>query len=192
MHALDLQVIVDLLHSDGGRLGTRRPVSRVLRDGHIPVYFSNPDLWWANEYAQPRLGQGGFRAALEGLWRNITDGAAELEATTIGKPHSPTYEFAENALAAWRMEQLGEQAEHPELRTVYMVGDNPRSDIAGANSYESPWGTEWVSVLVRTGVYRKGDDDGGAKAVVDNVEAAVKWAVAREEEEARNVKARGT
>jgi ribonucleotide monophosphatase NagD (HAD superfamily) len=55
VHALDLQVIVELLLSDGGCLGTRRPVSSVLRDGHIPMYFSDPDLWWANEYAQPRL-----------------------------------------------------------------------------------------------------------------------------------------
>jgi len=183
MHALDLQLIIDLMLSDSGRLGTRRPISKVLRDGHIPIYFSNPDLWWANEYPQPRLGQGGFRAALEGLWRTITDGKSELRVTTIGKPHQPTYEFAENVLTAWRMSRLGEANVHPEMRRVYMIGDNPKSDIAGANAYKSPWGTEWVSVLVKTGVYRNGDDDGGAKAVVDNVEEAVKWAVEREERE---------
>ena len=33
----------------------------------VDVYFSNPDLLWANEFSQPRLGQGGFAACLEAL-----------------------------------------------------------------------------------------------------------------------------
>jgi ribonucleotide monophosphatase NagD (HAD superfamily) len=66
-----------------------------------------------------------------------------------------------------------------------MVGDNPASDITGANRYKSSRGTEWVSVLVRTGVYRDGDYDGGAKKIADNVEEAVRWAVEREEWEAQ-------
>lgn len=37
------------------------------------------------------------------------------------------------------------------LKRVYMVGDNPASDIAGGNSYESPYGTDWASILVQTG-----------------------------------------
>ncbi|KAA8912911.1 HAD-like domain-containing protein [Sphaerosporella brunnea] len=185
--ALDIQVVVDVLLSEGGQVGTRRRVEDVIRDGHLPVYFSNPDLWWANEYQHARLGQRAFRAALEGVWRSIT-GGQELKATTIGKPHQPTYEFAEDTLTRWRarkLKQLGAFMDHPELKRVYMVGDNPASDIAGANSYKSPRGTDWVSVLVRTGVFREGDSDGGAKAVVDNVEEAVRWAI----EEERDLKA---
>lgn len=182
--ALDIQIIVDLLLSNEGKLGTRRPVDKVVKNGHIPIYFSNPDLWWANEYPLPRLGQGGFRAALEGVWRAVTAGS-ELKATTIGKPHQHTYEYAEKVLTDWRsqkLQQLGgaSDVQHPELKRVYMVGDNPASDIVGANGYRSPRGTEWVSVLVRSGVFRQGDYDGDARMVVDNVEEAVRWAVGRE------------
>ncbi|KAF8249739.1 HAD-superfamily hydrolase [Wilcoxina mikolae CBS 423.85] len=186
--ALDIQLIIDLLLSKDGQLGTRRPVEQVLKDGHIPIYFSNPDLWWANEYSLPRLGQGGFRAALEGVWRSVTAGKGELKATTIGKPHQHTYQYAEDVLTAWRAKKLSKlhgDTDHPELRRVYMVGDNPASDIAGANGYKSSRGTEWVSVLVKTGVYRDGDYDGSAKKIVDNVEEAVRWAVEREEGELR-------
>lgn len=102
----------------------------------------NPDVWWVNEYVQPRLGQDGTLAALEGIGRTITDGRDKLNATTIGKLHPPTYAFVENGLSAWPIELQGKQGEHPEFRTVYMVGNNPRSDISCANSYKSPWGTE--------------------------------------------------
>ena len=67
-----------------------------------------------------------------------------------------------------------------------MVGDNPESDIAGANGYVSERGTEWVSVLVKTGVWsekRWGGRLEGVlepKVVVEDVGAAVKWALARE------------
>jgi len=161
-------------------LGTRRPVKEVLETGHVPIYFSNPDLWWANEYPHPRLGQGGFRAALNGVWKTVS-GGKELEATTIGKPHQHTYAYAEDVLTAWRTRQLGqEKGGHPELKRVYMVGDNPASDIAGANGHRSLRGIEWVSVLVRSGVFRDGDYDGGALMVVDHVGEAVRSAVERE------------
>jgi ribonucleotide monophosphatase NagD (HAD superfamily) len=71
------------------------------------------------------------------------------------------------------------------LKRVYMVGDNPESDIAGANRHVSELGTEWVSVLVRTGVWsaeRGGKLVGELKprAVVDDVMGAVEWALRRE------------
>ena len=66
-----------------------------------------------------------------------------------------------------------------------MVGDNPESDIAGANGYASGQGTEWVSVLVRTGVWSEGrggrlEGEFEPKGVVDDVVGAVKWALRRE------------
>jgi HAD superfamily hydrolase (TIGR01456 family) len=184
--ALDIQLIVDVLLSDQGRLGTRRRVQEVKRDGHVPVYFSNPDLWWANGYPFPRLGQGGFRAALEGVWREIMGGGDDrpLKAITIGKPHGATYSYAEEVLTEWRKskQQATDDGEKlfPDLRTVYMVGDNPASDIKGANNYRSSRGTQWISILLRTGVYRDGDNDCGASVIVDNVEEAVRWAVLQE------------
>ena len=66
-----------------------------------------------------------------------------------------------------------------------MVGDNPESDIAGANGHVSEQGTEWVSVLVKTGVWsetRGGRLEGvlEPKVVVEDVGAAVRWALRKE------------
>ncbi|KAI2619581.1 putative HAD superfamily hydrolase [Hypoxylon sp. NC1633] len=207
--ALDIQLITDLLLSRNGVLGTYSPRNGKggagaagtdnhgwQRDGQPPLYFSNPDLLWSAAYAQPRLGQGAFQAALAGVWAEITGGAAALERTTIGKPSARTYAYAERALDAHRAralalgnEQLGkervgkEKAELEPLRAVYMVGDNPASDIRGANEYASPAGTPWTSVLVRTGVWnpeRGGDPAFRPAAIVDDVQGAVEWALRRE------------
>lgn len=59
----------------------------------------------------------------------------------------------------------------------YMVGDNPASDIAGANAHG------WFSILVRTGVFH---DTHGEKpayqptVIVDDVEKGVEWAIGKE------------
>lgn len=57
------------------------------------------------------------------------------------------------------------------LPQVFAVGDNPAADVRGANRAGPPW----VSVLVRTGVFRggKNSDTDPAQIVVDDVEAAV-------------------
>ncbi|KAL2150336.1 hypothetical protein VTH82DRAFT_8012 [Thermothelomyces myriococcoides] len=212
--ALDIQIITDLLLSHAGYLGTYSPLNGTAggwqQDGQPRLYFSNADLVWSAGYHLPRLGQGAFQASLAGLWRRITDGAAELRRTSIGKPFAETYRFAERVLAAHRRDVLramggghhhhadladlaapsgggggGGGGNAPALQRVYMVGDNPESDIAGANGYASPEGTEWVSVLVRTGVWneaRGGKLEGRfePRTVADDVTAAVRWALKRE------------
>ena len=68
-----------------------------------------------------------------------------------------------------------------ELRTVYMVGDNPESDIRGANEFESPYGTKWESVLVKTGVYKEEQTPAcRPTTIVGDVWDAVRWAIERE------------
>ena len=94
------------------------------QDGQPPLYFSNPDLWWAAAYHLPRLGQGGFREALEGVWAAVTGGpntGVKLNKIMIGKPHQKTYAFAVKKLEAHRQSLLGEGATTP-LRRVYMIG----------------------------------------------------------------------
>ncbi|KAH6628393.1 HAD-like domain-containing protein [Chaetomium tenue] len=193
--ALDLQIITDLLLSHAGYLGTYSPLNHPTpttrdhpnggwqNDSQPPLYFSNADLLWSAGYHLPRLGQGAFQAAVAGLWRRIT-GGAELRRVSIGKPYRETYRWAERVLTSMgdgggRIGGVGG------LRRVYMVGDNPESDIAGANGYCSEEGTEWVSVLVRTGVWsaeRGGKLEGvfEPKVVVDDVMGAVKWALKKE------------
>ena len=65
------------------------------------------------------------------------------------------------------------------LRRVYMIGDNPESDIRGANNYQSPYGSVWRSCLVETGVYAGGEPPEGARpdVVSKDVGEAVRWAL---------------
>ncbi|KAK5134464.1 hypothetical protein LTR04_004704, partial [Oleoguttula sp. CCFEE 6159] len=133
--SLDTTIILDLLLSHAGILGTLSrknddaslPNRGYQQDGQPPLYFSNPDLWWAAAYHLPRLGQGGFRAAFEGVWAAVTGGerrGVELLKTVIGKPFAETYEFAEKRLRAHRQGLL-DGGGAAGLKSVYMVGDNP-------------------------------------------------------------------
>lgn len=61
------------------------------------------------------------------------------------------------------------------LRNVYMVGDNPASDICGANTFRTIHGSKWHSILVRTGVYGGGEPAWVPNTIADNVQKAVEW-----------------
>ncbi|KAH6665482.1 HAD-like domain-containing protein [Halenospora varia] len=190
--ALDSQIILDLLLSKQGYLGTYSdkngdtslPNNGWQQDGQPKLFFSNPDLFWATNYHMPRLGQGGFQAAVQGVW-DATTGGAQLERTVIGKPHPATYKYAERVLNKHRTQMLGGSGEVKKkvirLERVFMVGDNPESDIRGANEYNSTHGTEWTSVLVKTGVFRDGTKPAYTpKVIVDDVLEAVTWALKAE------------
>lgn len=132
--ALDSQVLLDLLLSHEGYLGTLStkngdpslPNHGYQQDGQPKLYFSNPDLWWASEYHLDRLGQGGFREAFEGIWAAVTGGkpkGIELRKEIFGKPSYETYSFAERKLDAHRRTLWGqEQSSKSSLQHVYMVG----------------------------------------------------------------------
>jgi HAD superfamily hydrolase (TIGR01456 family) len=199
---LDATVILDLLLSSGGVLGTTSPLNNrpdlpnrgFQQDGQPPIHFSNPDLLWAAAYHLPRLGQGGFRAAVEGVWEAITGGknaGVTLQKTIIGKPSHETFHFAETqlrqhreALAVLKLQappSSTEKQEEPKLHRVYMVGDNPESDIRGANEYLSPWGSQWLSILVKSGVYSGAKEPAWKpRVVVNDVWDAVRWGLQRE------------
>lgn len=66
------------------------------------------------------------------------------------------------------------------MRKVYMVGDNPESDIRGANEHISAEGMEWRSILVKSGVYSGGEPGYKPNTIVDDVWEAVKWGIERE------------
>ncbi|KAH7057182.1 HAD-like domain-containing protein [Macrophomina phaseolina] len=185
---LDAAVILDVLLSREGIMGTLSskngdrslPNRGYLQDGQPPLYYSNPDLWWAAKYHLSRLGQGGFREALEGIWAAVTGGernGVELKKEVIGKPFRMTYQFAEERLNRHREDLFGKNKLDP-LKRVYMVGDNPESDIRGANTYDSPAGTDWKSVLVKTGVYQEGSEPSWKpRTIVSDVYDAVRYAV---------------
>lgn len=189
---LDSQIILDLLLSKDGVLGTYSEKNGNTslsnngwqQDGQPPLFFSNADLFWATSYHLPRLGQGGFQAALTGVW-NATTSGANLERNSIGKPFPATYDYAEKVIHKYRehiIRGYGKvMSDAPKLQRVFMVGDNPESDIRGANEFDSPTGIEWTSVLVNTGVHRKGTiPTHTPDAMCEDVLEAVKWALKEE------------
>ena len=189
--ALDIQLILDLLLSTDGRIGTFSPKNGdpnlpnrgYQQDGQPHLYFSNPDLFWAASYHLPRLGQGGFRAALEGVFDAVTGGPAngvQLWKHVYGKPTRRAFAFADKRLREHRAALQGGGDEAGALGNVYMVGDNPESDIKGANEYHSQFGSTWHSVLVRSGVYNGGEPAYEPKVVVQDVWDAVRYGLQKE------------
>jgi HAD superfamily hydrolase (TIGR01456 family) len=196
--ALDTQIILDALLSSQGVMGTYSsknndwslPNRGFLQDGQPPLYYSNPDLLWAAGYHLSRLGQGGFREALDGVWAAVTGGPREgvnLKKVVIGKPFRETYEFAEKRLVKHR-DQIFHGSDPGKLKRVFMVGDNPESDIRGANTFQSLVGAEWKSILVRSGVYSGGVPSWQPNAIVDDVWHAVQWALEQSKWESLSVK----
>ncbi|KAL5598951.1 hypothetical protein BROUX41_003730 [Berkeleyomyces rouxiae] len=189
--SLDIQIITDVLQSHNGIIGTYSPKNG---DPNLPnhgwqgdsqprIYFSNPDILWAAHFHQPRLGQGAFQASLDGVWRAITNGHS-LQRTVIGKPHQLTYEYAERVLNRHHFYLAGGKPgdDVDPLRNVYMVGDNPESDIRGANEFRSANGANWLSLLVHTGVWSevRGPPAHTPTVIVPDVREAVRWALKRE------------
>lgn len=165
----DQQIILDLLLSKNGLMGTRSDTL----DEAPPIYFSNPDILWATPNVLPRYGMGALRMCIEALYREATNGKP-FKCTQLGKPYSMTYEYATKILTEWRAIEHG--IDEPP-RHIYMVGDNPESDIRGANMHG------WDSILVKTGVFneKQGEPKYKPTVIVENVLEGVKWAMAREE-----------
>jgi len=169
-YGTDYQIMMDLLRSKNGRMGTlaEDPVSEI-----IPVYFSQGDLLCPTEYPYgPRMSQGTFRLGLEAMYKAIT--GVELERTIYGKPERATYTYADEVLSNW-MEEIHAENVLPE--NVYMVGDNPQSDIVGGNMYG------WNTCLVKTGVHRGDENDKenpASMGLFNNVLDAVRFCIKRE------------
>lgn len=142
--SVDAQLVIDLLLSKNGELGTRISNDEFGPKPSIPIFFSNADLEWATDYKVSRLGQGSFIATIRALYKSVT--GHDLQDTVIGKPTALTYNYAEKIL-----NHEARRKGINKVDKVFMIGDNQNSDIMGAN------GKGWESVLLRTGVYKNGD-----------------------------------
>ncbi|KAF2102479.1 phosphatidyl synthase [Rhizodiscina lignyota] len=170
--ASDQQIILDLLMSKNGRLGTR---SENFDEGP-PVFFSHNDMVWSTSHDLTRIGMGALRVSLEAMYKAVT--GKDLQTTAFGKPQIGTFEFATRLLQQWRKDTHGINCP-PD--TVYFVGDTPESDIRGTNEFNQHAENTWYSILVRTGVFQAGTTPRFApKATVDNVLDAVKHGMERE------------
>lgn len=172
--AADSQIILDLLMSVKGRLGTR---SATFDEGP-PIFFSHNDIVWSASHQLTRLGMGALRTSIEAMFKAMT--GKDLKSTAFGKPQIGTFQFATRLLQQWRKDTHGINSPPA---TVYFVGDTPESDIRGTNEYnDSPLSENtWYSILVRTGVFQEGTTPQFTpKATVDTVLDAVKHGIRRE------------
>ncbi|KAF3385891.1 hypothetical protein DPV78_012467 [Talaromyces pinophilus] len=171
----DQQIILDLLMSKNGRIGTR---SETFQEGP-PIYFSHNDVVWSTAHDYTRIGMGALRASLEALYKAVT--GKELTTIAFGKPQLGTFEFATRLLRQWRKDTHGIN-KAPD--TVYFVGDTPESDIRGTNEYNahtSSGDAEWFSILVKTGVFQEGTIPRyPPNKIANNVLDAVKFGMQRE------------
>ncbi|GAB1203475.1 hypothetical protein APSETT445_002110 [Aspergillus pseudonomiae] len=168
----DQQIILDVLMSKNGRLGTR---SETFDEGP-PVFFSHNDVVWSTSHEHSRIGMGALRASLEALYKAVT--GKDLNTIAFGKPQLGTYEFATRLLRQWRKDTHGINSPP---NTVYFVGDTPESDIRGTNEFDKISDSHWYSILVKTGVYQEGTIPRyPPKKTTDNVLEAVKFAMERE------------
>ncbi|XP_024137130.1 haloacid dehalogenase-like hydrolase domain-containing 5 [Oryzias melastigma] len=123
----NLQLIVDVLLTNGD---PDRPWSTA-QHPHIPVLACNMDLLWMAEAKNPRFGHGMFLVCLENLYQKVTGRELKYEAL-IGKPSVVTYNYAE-LLIRQQAKKLGWSGP---VKRLYAIGDNPMSDVYGANLYD--------------------------------------------------------
>jgi len=170
----DQQIILDVLMSKNGRLGTR---SETFDEGP-PIFFSHNDIVWSTSHDYTRLGMGALRTSVEALYKGLT--GKPLNSVAFGKPQIGTFDFATRLLQQWRKDTHGINSP-PD--TVYFVGDTPGSDIRGTNEYNESKSTpaDWYSILVETGVYDKGTKSPyEPRHTCTNVLEAVKHGMQRE------------
>ena len=173
--ASDLQIILDIAQSKGGRLETR---SETFDEGP-PIYFSHNDVLWSAAHEHARLGMGALRRIVETVFEDTT-GGKKLKTHAFGKPQVSTFEFATRLLQQWRATQHGLRQTKPPS-TVYFVGDTPESDIRGTNAMDAISENEWYSILVKTGVYQSGTEPKyRPRKLVDTVLDAVNHGIRRE------------
>jgi ribonucleotide monophosphatase NagD (HAD superfamily) len=102
-----------------------------------------------------------------------------LEAWTCGKPTTTTYDYAEKILEKYYRKT--EPDPKNTIKTVYMVGDNPESDICGALLADKNSRLTWQSCLVETGVHKSGTvPEYQPTKTVSDVWEAVRWVVEKE------------
>lgn len=100
--AADQQIILELLLSKKGRMGTE---SKTYDEGP-QIYFAHSDFIWATNYKLSRYGMGALQVSIAALYREHT--GIELKVNRFGKPQKGTFQFANKVLTKWRKGVLDE------------------------------------------------------------------------------------
>ncbi|KAI0399024.1 HAD-like domain-containing protein [Xylaria palmicola] len=114
-------------------------------------HFSHSDMTWPGEDAETIPGLGTFKETVKNF-----NGRPIPNCIVGGKPTQQTMKYAENQLSKLNEELNKKEGTKDKIGTVYMIGDNPGSDIKGCNDYVSPSGIVWESILVATGEWTWG------------------------------------
>jgi HAD superfamily hydrolase (TIGR01456 family) len=168
---LEMQIIFDIVVGRQQDAGSRDPSVLEVFKQKVPIYTSNADIVYASSHPFPRFTQGAFVEAFKSLYDLST--GEKLIVDTCGKPFKVQYDFATELL-----EKENQALQQDVITRFYGVGDNPKSDIRGANNA----GDNWTSVLVRTGVFTGPDNDtvDPADVVVGDILDAVQFIIADE------------
>lgn len=129
--------------------------------------MTNPDLEYQDNWPEPRFAAGGLNIFYKAVFREKYGYDMEIE--QFGKPFKATFDFA--------LQHLKDQAaaDGVKIGTCYMIGDNPKSDIAGGAK------CGFDTILVKTGVFNpnaptsvNGNDKlNPATYVVEDLKAAI-------------------
>ena len=187
--APELQVLTDCLQLERGvgQLGVehaRGCPAAVPPERRVKFFHTQNDFVFQGTYPNPRFAQGSFVECAKHLFRRLV--GQDLAVTGVyGKPEAAAYAVAARSLEA-QVQLLppgkGGGSSGGVLERFYMVGDNPRSDIAGVCRLQEE-GEPWTSYLVRTGVFQSAADNDAthpASHVVADVEQAVSHILRRE------------
>lgn len=120
--AADQQIILELLLSENGVMGTICPTA----DKGPGLYFAHSDFVWATDYGLNRYGMGALQVSIAALYQEHT--GKELEVTRFGKPQRGTFRFAEKVLSNWRRETLSEHVEQLKLEDTRNSIDKTEHD----------------------------------------------------------------
>ena len=138
-----IQIVCDIVATkDGSLTGERRGPNDPQA---TTVILTNEDLHFQYQYPLRRFGPQILRHWLEVTFK--LDTGKEIELEKYGKPYALNYDFTEEILRKRAAKR------NIKISNFYMIGDNPESDIAGANA------KNWTSILVKTGVFKPDDPE---------------------------------
>ncbi|KAK0407780.1 hypothetical protein QR680_003589 [Steinernema hermaphroditum] len=125
-----LQLITDVLITNGDPASMKHKRS-TKNYPHIPIVACNMDLLWMAEKGLPlpRFGHGIFLHCLAAVYNKLTGHELHFDAF-MGKPSEISYIHAAHCI---QRQAFTMKIECPD--TVYVIGDNPESDILGANLF---------------------------------------------------------
>uniref|UniRef100_A0A7E4W1K4 Cat eye syndrome critical region protein 5 n=1 Tax=Panagrellus redivivus TaxID=6233 RepID=A0A7E4W1K4_PANRE len=125
-----LQLLVDVLITNGNPAGSDVDRGTVAHP-HVPVIACNLDLLWMAEthLKLPRFGHGIFLTCLETVYKKLTGHEIQYQAI-LGKPSELSY-----LQGVYCAQKAAFSLGLDPIETLYVIGDNPQSDVVGANLF---------------------------------------------------------